>query len=100
MYLYFMSFLHVDMTKVVEILPMVRQELIFFYMVNIMVADALAPCVARASATMISNMLNRINSVPARSGLLRVARFYGISSAILKNVRRLAKTYSKSLLYK
>ena len=36
-----------------------------FYMVNIMGADVLATQGARVSATMISTMLNRINSVPA-----------------------------------
>ena len=34
-----MSFLHTDMTQVVEILPQVRQELNLSYIVNIMGAD-------------------------------------------------------------
>ena len=63
-YLYFISFLHVDMTQVVEILPQVRRTYLS-YMVNIMGADVLATQGARASATMIFTMLNRINSVPA-----------------------------------
>ena len=37
-----------------------------FYIVNIMAADGLATQGATASATTILNMLNRINSVPAR----------------------------------
>ena len=52
--LYFMSFLHIDMTQLVEILPQVRQGPTYlFYIVNIMVADVLATKGARASATMI-----------------------------------------------
>ena len=45
-----MSFLHIDMTHVVEILPQVRQELYLFYMVSIMGAEVLATQGARASA--------------------------------------------------
>ena len=41
-YLHFVSFLHIDMTQVVEILPQVRQEHYLFYIVNIMAADVLA----------------------------------------------------------
>ena len=37
-----------------------------FYIVNIMAADDLATQGARASASMILTLLNRINSVPAR----------------------------------
>ena len=68
-YLPFMSFLHIDMMQVVEILPQVRQELNLLYIVNIMGADVLATQGAKASATMIFTMLNQINSVPARKGL-------------------------------
>ena len=49
MYSYFMSFLHTDTPKVIEILP----RTYLFYIVNIMVADVLATQEARASATMI-----------------------------------------------
>ena len=59
-YLHFMSFLHMDMTQVVEILPHL------FYIVHTMSADVLATQGARASSTMIITLLNRINSVPAR----------------------------------
>ena len=52
-YLHFMSFLHTDMTQVVEILPQVRPGTYLFYRVSIMGADALATQGARASATMI-----------------------------------------------
>ena len=38
-YLHFVSFLHINMTQVVEILPQIRTYL--FYMVNIMAADVL-----------------------------------------------------------
>ena len=55
------------MTKVLEILPQVRQEL--FYIVNIMGADVLVMQGARISATMIFTMLNRINSVRTHEGL-------------------------------
>ena len=65
-----MSFLHIDMSQVVEILPRVRQECNLFYIVNSMGADVLARQGARASATMISNLLNQVNSVPARLGLI------------------------------
>ena len=64
-YLHFMSFRHIDMTQVVEILPQVRQECTCST-VNIMGADVLATQGTRASATMIFTMLNRINSFPAR----------------------------------
>ena len=53
------------MTQVAEILPRVRQELYLFCIVNIMGADVLATQGARASASMIFTMLDRINSVPA-----------------------------------
>ena len=46
MHLYFMSFLHIDMTLVVEIFPHAS--------------------VARTSATVIFTMLNRVNSVATR----------------------------------
>ena len=61
-----MSFLHTDMTQVIEILPHVRQELNLFYIVNIMGADVLATQGARASATMLFAMWNWDNSVPTR----------------------------------
>ena len=57
-----MSFLHTEMTQVVEILPQLRQDYLF-YIVNIMGADVLATQGARASATMILAMLNQINLV-------------------------------------
>ena len=41
MYLHFVSFLHIDTTQVVEILPQIRQNYLF-YLVNIMAADVLA----------------------------------------------------------
>ena len=60
MYLHFISFLHTDiLTQVVEILPHVRQNL-----ANIMGADVLETQGAKASATVIFTMLNRINLVP------------------------------------
>ena len=53
-YLYFVSFLHIDTMQVVEILPQIRQEPTgLFCIVNIMAADVLATQGARASATMI-----------------------------------------------
>ena len=58
-YLHFMSFLHIDMTEEVEIIPQGRQEL--FCIVNIMGADVLST----QEATMILNVLNWINSVPS-----------------------------------
>ena len=67
-YLHFMSFLHTDMTQVVEMLPSSSKiRTYLFNMVNIMCADVLAPCVARASATMILTTLTRIKSVPANN---------------------------------
>ena len=65
-YLHFMSFFHIDMAQVVEILPQVWQELTYstraywFYIVNIMGAYVLGTQGARASATMIFTMLNWI----------------------------------------
>ena len=56
-FLRFMSFLKLDMTQVVEILLHVRQE--HFY--SIMGADVSATQEAKASATVIFTMLNRIN---------------------------------------
>ena len=50
MYLYFMSFLHIDMTRVVGILPQIRQELTYST-VSIMGADVLAMQGASASTT-------------------------------------------------
>ena len=41
-----------------------------FYIVNIIAVDDLVTQGARASATMIFIMLNRINSAPARKGLM------------------------------
>ena len=61
-----MSFLHIDMTQVVKILSQVKTRTYLFYTVNIMVSDALATQGARVSAIMISTVLDRINSVPAR----------------------------------
>ena len=70
-YLHFMSFLHIDMTQVVEILPQVRQELTYstysqyppiLHTVNIMGADVLVMQGARALETMTLTMLNQINS--------------------------------------
>ena len=46
--------------------PSYKTRTCLFYIVNSMGADALATQRARASATMILKMLNRINSVPAR----------------------------------
>ena len=60
-YLHFMSFLHIDMTRVVEILHLVRQKPA--YIVIIMGADVLVTQGARVSATMIFTVFNRINSV-------------------------------------
>ena len=64
MYLQFISFLHIDMTQVVEILPYLKTRTCVFYTVKIMGADALVTQRARVSATMIMIMLNRNNSVP------------------------------------
>ena len=52
MYLHFMSFLHIDMTQVVEILPQIGQGYPI-YIVNIMAAGVLATQGARTSAVMI-----------------------------------------------
>ena len=52
MYSQFMSFLHIDMAQVVEILSQANQRPTY-YTVNIMAADVLAMKGARASATMI-----------------------------------------------
>ena len=41
-YLHFVSFLYIDMTQVVEILPQITQEPTYSYKVNIMAADVLA----------------------------------------------------------
>ena len=49
----------------VEVLPHVRQKTYPFYIANIMGADALAPQGARASTTVILNMLNRTNLAPS-----------------------------------
>ena len=64
-----MSFLHIGMAQVVEILSHVRQELTYvriLYLFNTMGANVLATQGAKASAAMIFTMLNRIHSVPAR----------------------------------
>ena len=59
-----MSFLHIDMTQVVETLPHFETRTYLFYIVNIMAADDLAMQGAKASATVIFTMLNWINLVP------------------------------------
>ena len=59
----FISFLHTNMTQVIEILPHVKQKYLF-NIVNIIVVDVPATQGARASATLIFAMLNPINSVP------------------------------------
>ena len=64
-----MSFLHIDLTQVVEILPQVRQGGLTYPTVDIMAADVLATQGARASATMIFTVLNQIDLVPACYGL-------------------------------
>ena len=64
MYLQFLSFLHTDMTQVVEILSCDKDKDLF-YIVNIMGADVLATQGPRASATMILTYLNCDNLVPA-----------------------------------
>ena len=48
-----MSFLHIDMTQVVEILVQIRQGPTKFYLVNIMAAGVLATQGAMASAATI-----------------------------------------------
>ena len=53
MYLQFLSFLHNDMTKVVGILPHVRQYSSISHSLYITAADDLATQGARASAAMI-----------------------------------------------
>ena len=52
MYLRFMSFLQIYMTKELEILPQEKRTYLF-YIVNITAADVLATQGARALATMI-----------------------------------------------
>ena len=69
MYLPLTSFLQTDMTQVVVIPLRVRQERSYFYMINVMGAGILVPCVAMASASIMLVMLNRNYSVPARLGL-------------------------------
>ena len=64
MYLHFMSFLYIDMTQVVEILPHVRQGPTYSTS-SIMFASVLATQGARASATTIFTLLNRTYSLPA-----------------------------------
>ena len=59
-----MSFLHIDITQIVEIFPQVKRAYLF-YIFNIMGVDVLATQGARASGTMILAMLDRINAVPA-----------------------------------
>ena len=54
-----------DMTRVVEILPQVRQEL-DYSAVNITGAAVLATYGIRASDSMLLTMMNQINSIPAR----------------------------------
>ena len=61
-----MSFLHIDMAQVLEMLPQSKTITYLFYIVNIMGADVLATQGGRASGTMILTTLNSINSVPAR----------------------------------
>ena len=63
-----MSFLHIDMAHVVEIISSVRKRTYLFYFAIIMGADALATQRARISATMILTMLNRIKSAPHVKG--------------------------------
>ena len=70
MYLQFISFLHIDMTQVVEILTHVRQKL------NIKGADVLATQGAMASANMALIMLNWNYSVPACKGLIIINRSF------------------------
>ena len=59
---YFMSFLRIHMTQVVEIIPQERQELT--YSTQLISCQLMATQGARASATMILTMLNRINFGP------------------------------------
>ena len=61
-YLHFMSFLHTDLTHVVETLNSCKTRTCLVYKINIMAADDLATQGVRASATMILTMLDRINS--------------------------------------
>ena len=54
MYSQLLSFLHIDMTQVVEIFPAFwKTRICLVYVVNIMAADGLATQGARESATMI-----------------------------------------------
>ena len=66
MYSQLISFLHTGIMQVAEIIPRVRQDLL--YIINIMVVDVLATQGARASVTLIFTMLNPNNSVPVRQG--------------------------------
>ena len=61
-----MSLLKIDTSEVVEIFSSCKTMTYLFYVFNKMAADDLATQGARASATMILTLLNRINSVPAR----------------------------------
>ena len=70
MQVHFMSFLRFVMMQAVEILLPSKTRTSLLYIVDIMGADALTTQGARALATMILTMLNQINSVPARLGLM------------------------------
>ena len=72
-----MSFLHIDMTQVIEILSQ-RTRTYLFYIVNIMGADVLAMQGARTSAAMIWTKSNRDNSVPHVKGLWKYVTQYSL----------------------
>ena len=91
MYLNVLSFLHTGMSKVVEIISYLFLQLV--YIDSITGSDALAPCVARVSATMTLSTLNRNNSVPAHLLLIltQIIRHIGprpLSDTRMKSITR------------
>ena len=67
-YLHFMSFLHIDITQIVGILPQVTQEVTFSALLISWLPDIPPTQGARALTTMIFTMLNRINTAPHIKG--------------------------------
>ena len=65
-YLHFISFLHIDRTQVVGNPSSCKTRTYLLYIVNIMIVYVRATQGARATATMIFTMLNRISSISAR----------------------------------
>ena len=73
-FFFFPSFLNTDMAQVIENPPSWKPRTYLSYTVNTMAADALAPCVARASAAMV--LTQPSHHIPVKPPVTQIHRFF------------------------